>query len=152
MIMKGKIMSGVLRGEPLISIYYHRLVGLLGFEPFRGTMNVQLEKNIDIKRYSTKSIEQILMDGARKIDAFLAPVIFSVKGQNYECWAMRHNKHPYELNMIEIIAKDNLKEKFSLNDGDSVEITFFEQEIKRGVPGLGIFRRLFGRQRQLMKS
>ncbi len=152
MKLQGKIMSGVLRGEPLISIYYHRLVGILGFEPFRGTMNVELEKDIDIKMYSTKAIDQFLMDGTRKVDAFLAPIIFSVKRQDYECWAMRHNRHPYELSMIEILAKDNLKEKFSLNDGDAVEITFFEQEVKKGVPGLGIFRRLFGRQRQLMKS
>jgi CTP-dependent riboflavin kinase len=151
MKLQGKISSGVLRGAPLIGKYFHRLVGLLRFEPFRGTMNVQFGKPIDIEMYSTKTIDHILMDGTKHVDAFLAPIIFSAKGQDYECWAMRHTGHTHEPDTVEIIAKENLKEKFSLNDGDSVEITFFEQERKKKLPGIGILRKLFGRQPQLMK-
>jgi len=153
MKVKGKIFSGVLRGEPLVGIYFHRLVGILGFEPFGGTMNVKLEKDIDIELYSTKSIDQVLMDGTIKVDAFLAPIIFSAKGQDYECWAMRHTGYTHEADVIEVLAKENLKEKFSLKDEDEVEITFFEQERKkRSIPGIGILKKLYGREPQLMKS
>lgn len=152
MKIKGKIFSGVLRGRPLIGAYFHRLIGILGFEPFKGTMNVKLEKNIDMELYSTKAIDHILMDGTRHVDAFLAPIIFSVKGQDYECWAMRHTGHIYEADVIEVLAKENLKEKFSLKDEDAIEITFFEQKRKRGIPGTGILKKLYGRQPQLMKT
>ena len=152
MKIKGKVFSGTLRGGSVIGVYFHRLTGILGFEPFSGTTNVQLEKNIDIGLYSTKAIDQILMDGTRKVDAFLAPIIFSAKGQDYECWAIRHAGHIYEANVIEVLAKENLKEKFSLKDEDEVEITFLEQKKKkRGIPGLGILRKLYGIQPQLTK-
>ena len=152
MKIKGKIFSGMLRGEPLIGLYFHRLIGILGYEPFKGTMNVRLENKIDIEVYSTKAIDQILMDGTRKVDAFLAPIIFSAKDQDYECWAMMHTGHTYEANIIEIVARENLKEKFSLKDDDEVEITFTaEKKKKRGIPGLGILKKLYGRQTQLTR-
>lgn len=148
MKVKGRIFSGSLRGEPLVGHYFHRLTGILGFEPFRGTMNVRLEKNVDIELYSTKAIDHILMDGTRHVDALLAPIIFSVKGQDYECWAMRHTQH-YKADVVEILAKESLKEKFSLNDDDEVEITFFEQKQKKKIPGAGVLKKLYGIQPQL---
>ncbi len=152
MKLRGEIATGVLRGSSLVDLYFPRIVGTLGFVPFRGTLNVKLEKDIDITLYSTKGIEHILMDGSRKVYAFLAPIIFTVKEENYNCWAM---KEPQDTRreMIEVVAKDNLREKFSLKDGDQVEITFFEQPRKRrGIPGLGIMSKLYGIEPQLFKK
>ena len=74
MRVRGEVFSGALRGTPLIEKYYPRLVGLVGFRPFRGTMDVKLERNVDIRPFSPKTIEHILMDGRKKINAYLAPV------------------------------------------------------------------------------
>ena len=55
--------------------------------------------------------------------------------------------------LIEIMSRDNLRERLSLQSGDEVEVTFFEQERKkRNSPGLGIVRKIYGRETQLMKS
>ena len=154
MKFNGKIMTGVLRGRSLIDIYYPRIVGSLGFEPFKGTMNVKLEKAVDISIFSPKSIEHVLMDGKKMVYAYLAPIIFSPKKapEEYHCWAMKEPSDPVK-DTIEIIAKDNLREKFSLEDNDDVEITFTEPpKAKRKVPGMGIIAKLYGVEQQVMKS
>ncbi|MFH0832972.1 MAG: DUF120 domain-containing protein [Candidatus Aenigmatarchaeota archaeon] len=152
MKLKGEVVSGVHRGKPLIRIYHLRLTGILGFEPFKGTLDIKMEKPIDIRPYSTKAIEQVLLDGTKKVDAYLAPVILSFKGQSHICWAMRHETI-YSSDTIEIVSKDKLKEKMSLKDGDEVEITFTEEKKKeKSIPGMEIMKRLYGRETHLMKS
>lgn len=147
-------MTGVLRGRSLIDIYYPRIVGTLGFEPFKGTMNVKLEKAVDIAMFSPKSIEHVLMDGGKMVYAYLAPIILSPKKkpEDYHCWAMKEPTDPVK-DTIEVIAKDNLREKFSLKDDDDVEITFTEPpKRKRKVPGMGVIAKLYGVEQQLMKT
>lgn len=152
MKLNGYVVSGVLRGKPLIRTYYLRLIGILGFAPFKGTLDIKLERSIDIRLYATKTIEQVLLDGMHKIDAYLAPIILTFKDNDYNCWAMVHTT-TFNHNMIEIVAKDNLKEKFSMKDGDEVEITFLEEKKKeKKIPGTDIMKKLYGRQPQLMKS
>src|SRR3989338_2365839 len=74
MIVSGKIISSVRRGGDLIKKYEPRLIGALGFRPFHGTLNIKLGKDVDVQEHSTKTIEFILTDGKRKVDAYLAPV------------------------------------------------------------------------------
>jgi CTP-dependent riboflavin kinase len=157
MRVKGHVFSGVLRGQPLIDIYFHRIVGLLGFEPFRGTMDVELDKPIDIQMFATKEIEHVLMDGAKRTEAHLAPVdlIFSGEGgeERYRCWAMQQLEGPYGKDVVEIIAKDRLSDKFHLAEGREIEIEFFElpnHDRKNFVSSLG--RLVSRRKAQLMKG
>lgn len=152
-MLKGKIFTGMLRGTPLLDVYFHRLVGLIGYEPYKGTMNLRLEKKIRFELYSTRAIDQILMDGTRKVDALLAPVHLKIKGSEIDCWAIRQPGGVYSEDVIEIISKRNLKQEFSLKDGDELEVTFFEQPLKKK-PNiiLRFFGKLYGREPQLMKS
>jgi len=133
MRIKGVVFSGVLRGKPLIEIYYYRLVGLLGFEPYMGTFDVKLTRSIDTTLYATKSLEHVLMDGKRLINAYLAPVnvIFKKNDaeEKYPCWAMQQADGIYGQDVVEIIAKDSLKEKFGIEDGNIVELEFSEKNI-----------------------
>lgn len=166
MRVRGEVFSGVLRGTPLIEKYYPRLVGLLGFHPFKGTMDVKLERNLDIGPFSTKTLEHILLDGKRKINAYLAPVKirkfatvyklmeirakekeiienleklentaeekFAIKPAQdidevfYDCWAIRFKNGIYGNDILELVAKDSLKEKLGIDDGDQLEIEFVE--------------------------
>ena len=152
MKIKGKVFTGTLRGQSLVDIYFFRLVNVLGFEPFKGTMDIKMEEAVDVKLYATKKIETVLLDGSSRIDAYLAPIILSVGDQDYECWAIRQLKPIHGEDSLEIIAKDNLREKFSLNDGDEVEITFFEQvKKKKNIPGLGIVKKIYGIESQIKR-
>lgn len=131
MRVKGNIVMGVSRGEPLIEKYAARLKGLLGFEPFRGTLNVRVERKIDLKFYATKTMEHILLDGSRLVEAYLAPVKLYTSSGEYSCWAFRQEKSPHGADLVELIAKESLREKFSLKDGDEVELEFEEIVPKR---------------------
>ncbi len=148
--LKGIIESGVARGAPLVEAYFFRLIGILGYEPFKGTLNVKLERVVDVRGYSTKQISHVLVDGTTEVYAYLVPVIFAYKGQDYECWVISEPERT-KSNSIEILAKDNLHERFGLKDGDEAEITFFEQKRKFRIPGLGLIARLYGYQPQLTK-
>ena len=134
MIISGKITTGVLRGKPLIDRIYFRLVGLLGFSPFKGTLDVQAEKEIDLGRYATKSVEHRLQDGSLLKECWLAPINLRIKDKQnspetrYECWAMQQCEGIYQKNIIEIIAKDKLRDLFGLKDGDKIKIEFTAQE------------------------
>lgn len=149
--LNGRVEAGVSRGAPLVQAYFFRLIGILGYEPFKGTLNVKLESPVDIRDYATKEISHVLMDGTTEVYAYLAPVIVAFNSQSCDCWEISEPERT-KGDEIEIIAKENLHEKLGLKDGDTVEITFFEQKKKRRIPGLGLIAKLYGYQPQLQKG
>ncbi len=186
MRVRGEVFSGALRGTPLIEKFYPRLIGLIGFRPFKGTMDVKMERSVDIRPFSTKTIDHILTNGRRVVTGYLAPIRvrklsklysimevrtkekeilekvekmkqtaeekFSIKSTIdvdevfYDCWAMQLKKGIYKNDVIEIIAKDMLKEKLGLEDGDGIEIEFSEPLVSNKKK-----RTLFSRQDIIMK-
>lgn len=126
MILKGKIVHGVLRGEALIEKYYHRLRNVLGFAPFKGTLNIQIEKPINIKDFELKRIEHVLMSGRKWVDVRLAPAILYFKQNNerhkFNCWIIREDKSVHYPDLIEILTKENIREKVDFKTGTQVEI------------------------------
>ncbi len=174
MKVRGEVFSGTLRGEPLIEKYYARLIGLVGFRPFGGTMDVKLERNVDIRSFTSKSMEHTLADGRKKITAYLAPVKIrkfygqykimevrdnqkrllkdygelaetakvkisvdagAVEEDGYECWAVQFRNGIYDTSVIELVARDSIKDTLGVGDGDSVEIEFSEETAKGKRPG-----------------
>lgn len=174
MKVRGEVFSGAFRGEPLIEKYHARLIGLVGFRPFKGTMDVRLERNVDIRRFTSKSMDQILADGKKKVTAYLAPVrikkIYThykmvnieesekqilddydklsetakvklsidtepVQQESYECWAVQFKNSLYDTSILELIAKEHIKNVLEIKDGDKIEVEFLEVkgEIKEKV-------------------
>lgn len=144
MILRGVIKSGVHRGEPLVRKYFARIKGIIGFEPFPGTMNLRLPRNLDLKAYATRTIEHKLKDGSRYIEAYMAPAVLRVKGEAYECWAFRLEKHVHGANEVEIIARHNIHQKFGLKDDDEVDLELFAQPGKKEARK-SVFSRLSGK-------
>ena len=122
----GRVFEGVMRGTGIIEYYYPRIVGIIGYHPYKGTLNIQLNFSIDIKKYASKKIEHVLLDGKTTVNAFLARVELKFQDNVYECWAIRETREQYPRDVIEIIAKDNLHEKFGIKEGMEVEITFLD--------------------------
>jgi len=151
MMIRGSVFSGVMRGRSLIDIYFHRLVGLLGFEPFKGTMDVKLERSIDIRKYATKRIDHRLLSGDLVVEAYLAPVMLFVSGKQYSCWAMQQAEGVYETDIVEIIAREKLKEKLSVQDGQEVELDFTETGYKPKVEG-NFFQKISGKTVRAIKK
>lgn len=152
MRLRGTVVSGAMRGRPLVEKYYFRLKALLGFEPYKGTMDVKLEKPVNLEDFASKTIDHILLDGRRKVEVYIAPAVLHIPGRavDHECWAVRFAVEQHEGDVIEIIDSERLADKFALKDGSAVEITLFEQKKeKKGPPGMGLMRRLYGSDKRL---
>lgn len=145
MIVRGFVFSGVNRGGRLIEHYYDRLVGLVGFKPFKGTLDVKLDHEIDFTKYSNKQIDRIMTDGTRIVDALLMPVniIIDKEGTTvkYPCWALHqekglYNNKLYGNDVIEIIAKERLKDALGIEDRQFLKIEIFELPKSEKSPGI----------------
>ncbi len=170
MKLRGEVFSGAMRGAQLIEKHSARLIGLVGFRPFPGTLDVRLERNFDIAPYATKRIEhQLVHTKSVNIDAYLLQVTIRkvpksytgmglqdrendlVKDVNelislakkeefapgYECWAIQFAGNLNEPGTLELIARDSLRKKMGLEDGDKIEIDIkvdkdaFENNVRR---------------------
>ncbi len=151
MLVKGKVVSGVMRGEQLIDKYSARLKGVIGFEPFPGTLNVKLERKIDLKFYATKTLEHKLLHGGPFVECYLAPVKIHKGDEEYKCWALRQEKPLHGADIIELVAKDNLRDKLSLQDGDEVEIEFPDVSIQGKEEREGILQRFYAKETRLSR-
>jgi riboflavin kinase len=132
MRVRGKVVSGVMRGTPMIDLYHDRFTGILGTKIFKGTLNVKLERTVDIKSCATKTIGHKLLDGQEKVDIYICPLKLFFRGKEVQCWAIRQAKGAYSKNaVIELVSRCSLREKLGLKDGDEVEIEIVEG--KRGL-------------------
>ncbi|MDI6721348.1 MAG: DUF120 domain-containing protein [Candidatus Aenigmarchaeota archaeon] len=131
MILRGKIVHGPMRGEGLVEHFYYRIIHTLGFEPYKGTLDVKIDKHIDLEPYATKVLDHILLDGTRMIDAYLCPVTIRKDGKEEKAWAMQKHKDVHSRGILEILSKDRLKDKLELKEGDMVEIDFPHEKTKK---------------------
>ncbi len=149
--IKGRVVQGVMRGADLVKKYKQRIKNLLGFEPFEGTLDIRLEKQVNMYMYYSKKIEHVLLDGSHQVDAFLAPVVLHIKNENYRCWAIRQTESVYKKDIIEIIASENIKEKFGLENKEEVMVTFFKQREEKK-PVTNLVKKMNEKQKELMKK
>lgn len=131
----GKVSRGVMRGADLVHHYMPRLHHLLKFKPFEGTLDILIDRRINIREYATMRIEHVLMDGRPLTQAYLAPVKLVVKkdGVEHECWALRQEKDVYKDDMLEIVDREKLSDKLGLKMGDELEVVMYRLPRKRGV-------------------
>ena len=131
MKVRGRVVSGALSGTPLVEYHFYQLVGTLRFEPYKGTLDIKLNREIDVRKFATRRIERVLMDGSSHVDLVLAEIMLIItRGDSetrHKCWAMQRTSGVIKRNVIEIIDRHSLRGKYSLNDGDAVEIEFLKK-------------------------
>lgn len=116
------VISGTGKGRYFISqkIYSEQIKEKLGFKPFPGTFNIQINEDnlVEIAKIPEEEMGTIVgkddFGDVKYIKASLnsqidGALVFPVKTQ-----------HPQDI--LEFIASDNLREKLSLNDGDLVTL------------------------------
>jgi riboflavin kinase len=120
--IKGKVFSGSGEGARFTELPWakRQMIEKLGFTPHPGTLNIRI---ID-KGLSRKS----LLEGAKlaeisQVNGFyrgkLAEAYFI---DNLKCAIVVPEVKNYPEDIIELIAPINLRHRFKLNDGDTVEI------------------------------
>jgi len=121
----GIIYEGAMRGKQLIERHGNRLQHMLGYYPFPGTVNVKLDKKINMEDYETTRLQHHLLDGRVWIDARLAKAVLHKNGISQECWIIREETSVHEEEIVEIISKEELKTKLQLKEDDDVEVELY---------------------------
>jgi len=121
MMLKGRVVSGNKRGAYFVSQYAERLSHLLGFQPFPGTLNIELPgqprlpaKSFFIPSWSDKSKDY----GA----VWAYPAVL----KNAPVTLLVPEKTQHAPNIIEIISPLCLRSKLGIKDGDYVEVEIEE--------------------------
>jgi len=130
-IIKGKLVSGTGEGKYFTQLVWARrqFIEKLGFDPYPGTLNLQLENEEDMERFRilkrTPSIEIIPESGDYCVgDCFKVLVENKIEGAVVIPRVKSHAP-----NLLEIISPINLRAALNLRDGDLVKIRIQLREI-----------------------
>jgi hypothetical protein len=122
--MKGTVVSGLKKGREFLlkKEYLRQINEKLGFVPYPGTLNIRVTKEIlkDLRKIKEEHrIQGFTSKGTTYGDIKCYPgTIF-----DSHCVIIFPFKTTYT-DIIEIIAEDNLREKYDINDNISVDIIF----------------------------
>jgi len=119
--IKGKVTTGLGEGQYYISLdgYRDQFKEKLGFEPYPGTLNLQLKEPFGQHEASAVKIAGF-KDEAR---TFGGGKCYPVTIGGVHAAIIRPDRSSYPLNLVEIIAPVNLRKTLGLKDGDEVEVT-----------------------------
>lgn len=121
MTLEGKVTTGLGKGAYYMGkeVYQRRFDESLGFKPFAGTLNLEVDEDARKKfEAATPDIEirEVEEDGERFSDVVATPV--KIDGVDGALIRMEITDHP--LSIAEVVAPVNLREELGLEDGDTV--------------------------------
>jgi len=127
--IKGTVCTGMGEGAYYMSQkeYLNQFTSLLGFEPFPGTLNIQLLEESSLRNFErllrspSKFIKEFRKKGRRFGKVFVWP-IFLLIGMREVSAALIHPDRTHHNNQIEVIAKEHIKQTYGIKDGDDLEI------------------------------
>lgn len=121
--MKGIVTSGRKEGKKFILIegYKNQFVEKMHLEPYPGTLNLVVNEKIigDLKKIEGITLDGFVKNGIRYGEVRCFPA--EIYGE--KCFALLPEKSIYK-NILEIVAEENLRKKYSLRDGDTVKLSF----------------------------
>ncbi|MDS0297597.1 CTP-dependent riboflavin kinase [Halogeometricum sp. S1BR25-6] len=126
----GTVTSGMGEGRHYISLpgYMEQFEERLGYEPFAGTLNVELDEESVRRRAAMASLDAVGIDGWEDDDRTFGPATCYVATVEYgeESFAPAHIIVPerthHDESKAEIIAPNKLRDELGLEDGDDVTV------------------------------
>lgn len=122
LVFEGVVFSGMRDGQYYLSLegYKKQFEEKLGFTPFPGTLNLKANSKNARAGLSKGIVVEGFAEGERifgKIFVFPARINGKIKG----ALIVPERTH-YGGDVLEIVAKENLREKLKVKDGDSVKV------------------------------
>lgn len=123
--LTGVVISGLGEGRYYMSIphYKEQFGSSLGFEPFPGTLNIRLDTaSIQVRKH---------LDHAGWIDVpgftadertFGGAKVIPCRIRGYQCAIVEPSRTHYPEDIIEVIARCELRNVLNLNDNDTIEV------------------------------
>lgn len=126
--LTGTVTSGMGEGSHYISLsgYMRQFRSKLGYAPFAGTLNVELDEESVHARAGMESIEPIRIDGWENEDRTYGPAFcwsasVGVDGEEYEsAHVIAPERTHHADDQLELIAPDKLRDVLSIADGDEL--------------------------------
>ena len=133
--LSGLVTSGMGEGRHYISLpgYMEQFIDRLGYEPFPGTLNVELDEESIEARARMDALDPVRIDGWEDDDRTYGPAF---------CWpaTAEAGKHEYEqahviaperthhgADQLEVIAPEKLRDTLGLEDDEEVTVRVTEQ-------------------------
>jgi riboflavin kinase len=133
--LAGAVTSGMGEGRHYITLsgYMEQFREKLGYEPFPGTLNVDLTDASVRSRARLDALEPITIEGWEGNErtygpAYCYPATLSAGGESYdEAHVIAPERTHHGDDHLELIAPDELRETLDLSDGTEVTIAVTEQ-------------------------
>ncbi|MEJ2294825.1 MAG: CTP-dependent riboflavin kinase, partial [Candidatus Lokiarchaeota archaeon] len=125
--------EGIHEGGFYVAIkgYFQQFKEKLGFEPYKGTLNLKLsDTDNELLREKMKTINPIIIEGFKDLNREYGPVkCYDVvisrmddKNNKRKAAILDIQRTHHKGNIIEILAKPYLRDYFNLRDGDKLII------------------------------
>ncbi|MEM3965923.1 MAG: DUF120 domain-containing protein [Thermoplasmata archaeon] len=124
-VIIGKVTSGMGEGTYYMNRegYIKQFLELFNEKPYPGTLNILVEES-EIISYLKENAKYILKGFVEENRTFGNVFVHKALINEDRCYAIFPERGHYE-NIIEIVSSENLRKKYSLVDGDTVNITIF---------------------------
>lgn len=128
--LTGTVTGGMGEGKHYISLsgYMQQFTSKLGYEPFAGTLNVELDEAGTHARAGLEAIDPIRIDGWENDNRTYGPAFcwsahVEANGQTYDSvHVIAPERTHHADDQLELIAPDRLRDELSLDDGDALTI------------------------------
>lgn len=119
----GRLVSGTGKGAYFIKLYSKLLEQKLGFKPFPGTFNLQVQQIP-----SLDEAKKIILNKENYGQVDCYPVLIhnskastELIHNNFKGYLLRPHKTTHPAEILEIITAVNLRKALSVNDGDEIQ-------------------------------
>ena len=120
---KGEIFTGEGEASEFLSLepYTDFIEEKTGFQPYPGTLNLRMneEEAQKIRDNAAKHRMEPVEHQGRELGGL---TLYKAEVNGEECYIVQPDLTRYGEEVLEIVAPDNLREKFDLEDGDCVKI------------------------------
>jgi riboflavin kinase len=126
--INGRVLTGLGEGAYYVHLdgYRRQFRVKLGFDPFPGTLNIQLITDADVSEFQMlKATAGVQIQGFVSGNRSFGPVVCypAMVGSQIQGAILLIQRTHHERNVIEVIAPVNLREQLRLKDGDIVSLT-----------------------------
>ncbi len=123
--ISGTIVKGRGEGKFYLSLqgYIHQVESKLGFKPYPGTLNIRLDENERWKKQLLLQMEPIMIDSFREGDKTYGDLFaYHCNILDEKCAVILPLRTHHGVDIIEIIAKDELRKKLNKTEGDKIKV------------------------------
>jgi len=129
--LTGTITSGMGEGRHYITLsgYMKQFRNRLGYEPFPGTLNVELTDPSVRRRGALESLDPVPIDGWETDERTYGPAVcypatVAVEDETYQtAHVIAPERTHHDEDQLEVIAPEKLRDELALEDGERVTVT-----------------------------